>query len=97
MFSRCDPMIINSTISQNIASESGGALYCTNDSEPIVQNSILWNNEAPLGPELHVAFFNLPSLLTIGHIPGPRGRREKPASEKDELDDLIDELDELEL
>lgn len=92
-FSRCDPMIMNCTISQNIASESGGALYCTNDSEPVVQNSILWNNEAPIGPELHVAFFNLPTVLTMGHSDVAGGFDAAEVDDGSELLGLLGNID----
>ena len=45
--------IINNTIIKNHAEQKGGALY-TKDAEPIVMNSILWNNHAPEGSEIYV-------------------------------------------
>jgi hypothetical protein len=39
------------TISGNESTEDGGGIHNTN-SDPIIQNSILWNNEAPDGPEV---------------------------------------------
>ncbi len=46
------PTVTNATISRNIASEKGGGLYCLNECNPTVTNTILWEDEAPSGPEI---------------------------------------------
>ncbi len=45
--------IVNNTISKNYAELQGGGIY-TKNSAATVMNSILWNNEAPEGPEIYV-------------------------------------------
>jgi len=39
-----NPILINITMNQNIASNTGGGLYIMIDSDPVLINSILWNN-----------------------------------------------------
>jgi len=46
------PTVTNATISRNSASEKGGGLHCLNDCSPSVINCILWEDDAPLGPEI---------------------------------------------
>ncbi len=38
------PQFLNSTIADNIAFEAGGGIYCMDNSNPILTNSILWDN-----------------------------------------------------
>jgi len=45
------PEITNNTIAENGASIGGGGLYCS-QSTPVVTNTILWDNSAPLDPEI---------------------------------------------
>jgi hypothetical protein len=45
------PVIINNTIVDNTASTRGGAIR-TNDSNPVVINSILWGNDAPSNKQI---------------------------------------------
>jgi parallel beta-helix repeat protein len=46
------PTVTNNTIYNNDASAEGGGLFAKGDSFPKVRNTILWNNEAPSGPEI---------------------------------------------
>jgi parallel beta-helix repeat protein len=46
------PVIVNNTIVNNIASNSGGGIYYNSDSNPLIFNSILWGNEAPSGRQI---------------------------------------------
>jgi len=46
-----DPVFINNTIVNNTASTSGGGLYSLN-SDPVVVNTILWNNNAQYNPQI---------------------------------------------
>jgi parallel beta-helix repeat protein len=51
-FYRSSPTITNVTVSRNGAGEKGGGLYCLNECNPTVTNTILWEDEAPSGPEI---------------------------------------------
>jgi len=46
-----EPLIINNTIVQNIANQFGGAID-GNNSVPTIINTIIWNNTAPVGPQI---------------------------------------------
>lgn len=46
--------IYNSTIVCNSADQGGGGLCCEGDSSTYILNSILWDNNAPVGPEIWV-------------------------------------------
>lgn len=63
--SGCEPSIVNTTIVQNTA-ELGGGIGCT-ESSPKVLNTILWKNNAPIGPEIWLGVPSSPSVLTIGY------------------------------
>jgi parallel beta-helix repeat protein/predicted outer membrane repeat protein len=45
-----DPTFTNVTISGNRASSNGGGIYNSDNSNPRIRNTILWNNDAPTGP-----------------------------------------------
>jgi len=45
--------IVNCTITGNVAGWPGGAVYCSATSGVTASNSILWQNSAPEGPEIH--------------------------------------------
>jgi len=47
-----DPVITNCTICWNSASWSGGGISTYNNASPTVINSIIWDNTAPLGPQI---------------------------------------------
>jgi len=44
--------LINNTITENTASQEGGGIYC-HESYMYIVNTILWDNSAPTGPEIH--------------------------------------------
>ena len=46
------PRITHSTISSNQAFDRGGGVACYMSADAVIMNSILWNNTAPLGPEI---------------------------------------------
>jgi parallel beta-helix repeat protein len=46
------PIIVNNTIVNNSASSSGGGIFYNSESDPLVFNSILWDNEAPAGKQI---------------------------------------------
>ena len=55
---RCDqdssPVITNCTLYGNTARYSGGGICSSADSSPTITNSILWEDEAPEGPEISI-------------------------------------------
>ena len=59
-----EPDIINCTVCDNTSTAGGGGLYCHN-AYAIVTNSIFWNNDAPIGPEIRLGYTVTPSSLTI--------------------------------
>jgi hypothetical protein len=61
------PYITNSTIGWNSSSLEGGGLCCDFLSGAVVSNTILWNNEAPVGSEIRVRSYSNPSTLTIDY------------------------------
>lgn len=46
-------IVVNCTISRNVASKYGGGIYNSGDSYPLILNSILWGNTAPEGSEIY--------------------------------------------
>jgi len=48
----CSPSIINNTITFNDATYGGG--ICSSNSNSVVMNSIIWGNQAPNDPSIHV-------------------------------------------
>ena len=67
---RCDGswdiQLINNTLSGNLASKKGGGIYCGNTTM-FITNTILWNNDAPEGPEVFLGMVNYPSTLTLSY------------------------------
>jgi nitrous oxidase accessory protein NosD len=51
--SESDLQMTNCTITGNVANGRGGAVYCNAGSGMTVSNSILWQNSAQEGPEIH--------------------------------------------
>ncbi|MBU0754284.1 MAG: hypothetical protein KJ645_04040, partial [Planctomycetes bacterium] len=49
-----DPVILHCLFCNNVAEDLGGAVLCTWDAKPYILNSILWNNEASSGPNIHI-------------------------------------------
>jgi len=49
-----DPEINHCTVTHNSSAQSGGGIHCWNDSHPLVTNSIFWDNDAPVGPEIYL-------------------------------------------
>ncbi|UCD83378.1 MAG: right-handed parallel beta-helix repeat-containing protein, partial [Deltaproteobacteria bacterium] len=61
------PEITNCTFSDNQASNSGGGIYNFYSSSPTITNCIMWDNTAPIGPEIALYSTALPSILTISY------------------------------
>lgn len=53
LWNRCQAVLRHVTFTGNSAVRSGGALVNLNDCHPLIENSIFWNNTAPLGAEIH--------------------------------------------
>jgi len=47
-----DPKFSNNTIVANFAEIEGGGLFCHYETKLTVSNSIFWDNDSPLGPEI---------------------------------------------
>jgi predicted outer membrane repeat protein len=58
-------LVTNNTLFGNTCQGEGGGLVCNDDSVLTVTNMILWNNEAPVGPEIAIESVTEPSTLTI--------------------------------
>jgi predicted outer membrane repeat protein len=54
--------IEGNTITGNLASIAGGGIYCEDHSNPTVNNTILWDNDAPSGDEI---YFDIFSMITV--------------------------------
>jgi predicted outer membrane repeat protein len=63
----CSPTMTNNTFYGNIAATSGGAISCTKSSSMTFVNTILWNNDAPAGPEIWIGEPASPSTVTISY------------------------------
>jgi hypothetical protein len=48
--------IVNNTITGNASTSSGGGVYVHKDSLVSIANTVIWDNTAPTGPELAVAY-----------------------------------------
>jgi len=56
----------NATVTENSAKSRGGALYCDYSGKPTVNNSILYSNTAPSGPEIALdSYYRDPSPLNL--------------------------------
>ncbi len=59
-------LIANCTITENVAEFRGGALYFGYQGKPTINNSILYFNTAPGGPEIALdSYYHDPSLLNL--------------------------------
>ncbi|OGU77132.1 MAG: hypothetical protein A2W11_11295 [Ignavibacteria bacterium RBG_16_35_7] len=63
-----NPRFVNNTISMNSANDGGGILSW-NNSHPIIENSILWNNSAPINPEISECC-NSTTTVLYSDVPG---------------------------
>jgi hypothetical protein len=63
----CSPNVFNCTFSENTAIQSGGGLWNDYHSSPTMTNVILWNDAAPVGPEIYIGTSSDPSTFTIKH------------------------------
>ena len=55
----CSPTMINNTIVQNTANNSGGGIFCGgNNASPIITNTIFWGNTASSGKEIYIGIFD---------------------------------------
>jgi len=61
------PIITNNTIMLNTAKNSGGGIHSTNSSSPVIANSIVWNNDAPFGPQIGISNIKHSSSVTISY------------------------------
>lgn len=68
-FSHTKANITNNIISDNIAGKGGGGIYCEQNASLVVTNTILWNNSAPVGPEIELGYLFVPksAILTISY------------------------------
>jgi hypothetical protein len=60
------PVILNNSITGNSAT-FGGGITSYQSASPIVTNSILWDNDAPTGPEIYVGDLDNPSMMTVNY------------------------------
>ncbi len=58
----CNALMINTTLSENTAYDFGGGMYCKKNSNPILINSIFWNDSPE---EIYLAENNEPSSIAI--------------------------------
>ncbi|MFC2119912.1 hypothetical protein ACFLQ4_02460, partial [Bacteroidota bacterium] len=69
VFANSKPIIINNTITNNTANQEGGALYFEDPStNPIIINSILWNNGSEIYPSNSIDVFVYYSDIEGGWI-----------------------------
>jgi len=62
-----DTLMVNNTFIGNVASIEGGGLFCYR-SDVTISNSIFWNNQSPVGPEIQLAGDGISfSRMTIGY------------------------------
>jgi predicted outer membrane repeat protein len=68
---RCNARVKNCTFSGNSASNypGGGAIFCTDNTDLTVVNTILWGDSAPAGPELWIGGYGSddPSTVSISY------------------------------
>ncbi|MCH8852666.1 MAG: right-handed parallel beta-helix repeat-containing protein, partial [Planctomycetes bacterium] len=60
-------LIRNCTIANNSATDAGGGLFLKFSSNPLIANSILWGNEAPIGSQIAVSSANQTSPPTMAY------------------------------
>ncbi|GAG70446.1 unnamed protein product, partial [marine sediment metagenome] len=63
-YSPSETSLVNCTLTRNVATNSGGALFCQYGSSAIIKNSILWANEAAVGPQVA---FDATSTVSISY------------------------------
>lgn len=61
------PIFILNTLCENSAVEFGGGICSELTGSVNVSNSILWNNQAPKGPEIYVGILEFPSIFSISY------------------------------
>jgi len=69
IYSECsgNPLIVNCTISGNVASNSAGAIYCYKSSNLAISNCILWGDTAPYASEVMVGTLDYPAAIQISY------------------------------
>jgi len=69
IYSECsgNPLIVNCTISGNVASNSAGAIYCYKSSNLAISNCILWGDTAPDASEIMVGALGDPAAIQISY------------------------------
>ena len=60
------PFITNNTIANNLAEEKGGGIYCSYGSSATITNTIIWDNNAPLGS--NIAIYSSNPIITYSDI-----------------------------
>jgi len=65
VLSRSAASILNNTIASNDASYKGGAIYFWSCSPVYVTNTILWDNDAPTGPECYLGSYNYATQVSM--------------------------------
>jgi parallel beta-helix repeat protein len=63
--SNCNPNLMNCTMTMNFAMSHGGAICLTGFCDAHTINTIMWNDEAPSGPEIALMGTAVPSFVTI--------------------------------
>ena len=64
----CDPAIMtNNTLTKNTAGLAGGGVHCSFFSHLTISNTILWDNQAPEGPEIKVGNGIYPTTIQISY------------------------------
>jgi hypothetical protein len=58
---------MNNTIVSNTADEAGGGVAVNDWNEPYLVNSIVWDNQAPLGPEIGLDGWYVKAKLHVSH------------------------------
>ncbi|MHC4946072.1 MAG: right-handed parallel beta-helix repeat-containing protein, partial [Planctomycetota bacterium] len=59
----CDTYFCNNTVTGNSAMDQGGGIFCSNYSDAMDRNMILWGNSASAGPEIGIKY----STFSIGY------------------------------
>lgn len=66
LYYHSEALIVNNTVYGNSA-RKGGGIACRDWSSAVVKNTILWNNEAPFGPQMFISTIYGPSTITVSH------------------------------